>query len=174
MTAAKAGMALWERRFRAPVSFLPEWSPRAPDRCVYASNEAGVWQLFAWEPASGERRQVTNSTIGVIDGTPTLDGEGILWFDDETGDESGRWLVQPFSGGETRAFLEGVPHGWTGGLAQGPGIVAAGISDRDGFAIYVSLDGEPATELRRSSEAVRIGGPLRAVDHHARPVRLRD
>ncbi len=158
MSAAKAGVALWEQRFRAPVSFLPEWSPRAPDRCVYASNEAGVWQLFAWEPTSGERRQVTNSTIGMIDGTPTLDGEGVLWFDDETGDESGRWLVQPFSGGDSRAFLEGVPHGWSGGLAQAPGIVAAGISDRAGFAVYVSLDGEPATELRRSPEAVRIGG----------------
>ena len=95
---ARATMPLWERRARTAVSFLPEWSPHAPDRCVYASNEAGIWQLFAWEPTSDRRRQVTQSAVGVVDGTPTLDGEGILWFDDQTGDESGRWFVQPFAG----------------------------------------------------------------------------
>jgi dipeptidyl aminopeptidase/acylaminoacyl peptidase len=158
VTIAETATALWERRLRAPVSFLPAWSPHAPERCVYASSEATVWQVFAWEPASGLRRQVTESTVGIIDGTPTLDGESVLWFDDETGDEAGRWLVQPFSGGETRPFLEGVPHGWSEGLAQAPGIVAAGLSDRDGFAVYVSLDGAPAVELCRSSEAMRIAG----------------
>jgi dipeptidyl aminopeptidase/acylaminoacyl peptidase len=157
MSVAERATAIWEQRFRAPIAFLPEWSPRAADHCVYASNEPGVWQLYAWEPTRDERRQVTDSAIGVIDGTPTFDGDGILWFDDETGDESGRWLVQPFSGGETTPFLEGVPHGWSEGLAQAPGIVAAGISDRDGFVVYVSVGGGPATEMYRSTEAVRVG-----------------
>jgi pimeloyl-ACP methyl ester carboxylesterase len=158
VSVAERVTAAWERRFRAPVSFLPAWSPHAPDRCAYASNEAGVWQLYAWQPSTGERRQVTESAVGVIDGTPTIDGEAILWFDDETGDESGRWLVQPFAGGETRTFLDGVPHGWNEGVAQAPGVVAAGISGRDGFAVYVSLDGGQATEVHRSGEAVRLGG----------------
>ena len=157
MSIAERTTAAWEQRFRAPISFLPEWSPQAPDRCVYASNESGIWQLYAWQPSSGEPRQVTESTIGVVDGTPTLDGEGVLWFDDTTGDESGRWLVQPFAGGETRAFLEGVPDGWNEGLAQGPGIVAVAASDRDGFALYVARDGRRAKEVYRSTEAVRLG-----------------
>jgi dipeptidyl aminopeptidase/acylaminoacyl peptidase len=158
MSVAERAMTAWERRFRAPISFLPAWSPAAPDRCTYVSNEAGVWQLYAWEPASGERRQVTESAVGVIDGTPTYDGESTLWFDDETGDESGRWLVQPFAGGAARPFLDGVPHGWSEGLAQAANVVAAGVSGRDGFVIYVSVDGGPASEIHRSSEAVRIGG----------------
>jgi dipeptidyl aminopeptidase/acylaminoacyl peptidase len=158
VSVAERATTTWERRFRAPVSFFPAWSPRAPDRCVYASNEVGVWQLYAWDRSTDERRQVTDSVVGVVDGTPTFDGEGIVWFDDETGDESGRWLVQPFAGGETRPFLDGVPHGWNEGLAQASGVVAVGSSGRDGFAVYVSLDGAPATELHRSSEAVRIGG----------------
>jgi dipeptidyl aminopeptidase/acylaminoacyl peptidase len=157
MSVADRAVAVWERRLRAPISFLPEWSPYAPDRCVYASNEGGVWQLYAWEPTTGERRQVTDSVVGVIDGAPTIDGKGILWFEDETGDESGRWVVQPFTGGETQAFLEGVPDGWSEGLAQAPGIVAAGVSDLEGFAIHVSLGGGPAVEVYRSAEAVRIG-----------------
>jgi pimeloyl-ACP methyl ester carboxylesterase len=147
----------WERRFRAPVSFLPEWSPRAPERMVYASNESSVWQVHAWDAATGDRRQVTDHPVGVIDGTPTLDGEGILWFQDETGGEAGRWQLQPFHGGETRPFLDGVPHGWSEGLAQAPGIVALGLSDRDGFAIYVSLEGGRAREVYRSAESVLIG-----------------
>ena len=121
---------------------------------MYASNEAGIWQLHAWDVATGDRRQVTDEPVGVVDGTPTLDGEGVLWFQDETGSEAGRWVVQPFAGGETRPFLEGAPHGWSEGLAQAPGIVAAGISDSSGFGIYVSLDGGPAT---RDPPVVRVG-----------------
>jgi len=157
VTASGETTTVWERRFRAPLSFLPEWSPAAPDRVVYASNGPGVWQVHAWDLATGGRRQVTDHPVGLLDGTPTLDGEGIVWFQDETGDESGRWLVQPFHGGETRPFLEGVPHGWSEGLAQAPGVVAVGLSDRDGFAVYVSIAGAPATEVYRASESMRLG-----------------
>ena len=151
------GLEAWERRFRAPVSFLPEWSPLAPERLVYASNEPGRWQVHAWDRDTGMRRQVTDDQVGVIDGTPSLDGESVLWFQDETGAESGRWLVQPFAGGETAGLLEGVPHGWNEGLAQAPGIVAAGISELNGFGVYVSLDGAAAREIYRSTESVRLG-----------------
>ena len=151
------GTSAWEERFRAPLTFLPEWSPGAPDRIVYASNESGVWQVHAWDLAQDRRRQVTDHPVGLLDAVPTLDGEGILWFQDETGDESGQWFMQPFHGGETKPFLEGVPHGWNEGLAQAPGIVVAGISDRDGFAVHVSLDGGAARELHRSSDSLRLG-----------------
>jgi acetyl esterase/lipase len=147
----------WEERFRAPVGFLPEWSPKAPDRVVYPSSESGVWQVHAWDLERDARRQVTNHPVGLVDGSITLDGEGVLWFQDETGDESGKWIVEPFHGGEARPFLEGVPHGWNGGLAQAPGVVVVGISNDDGFSVYVSLDGAPAQELQRSSESLLLG-----------------
>src|SRR5262249_22139294 len=67
------------------------------------------------------------------------------------------WLVEAFAGGASRSFVDGVPHGWSEGLAQAPGIVVAGISDRDGFAVHVALDGAPATELYRSAASVRLG-----------------
>ncbi len=150
-------MTTWEQRIRAPLTFLPEWSPDAPDRVVYVSNESSVWQVHAWDVARDTRRQVTDHPVGLVDGTPTLDGEGVLWFQDESGDESGQWFVQPFSGGETKPFLEGVPHGWSQGISQAPGIVVVGISDRDGFAVHVSLDGAPARELYRSAQYVGLG-----------------
>ncbi len=150
-------LATWERRFRAPVSFFPEWSPRAPDRVVLASNESGVWQVHAWDAITGTRRQVTDHPVGVIDGIPALDGERVIWFQDESGDESGRWFEQPFGGGETRVLLEGVPHGWSEGMAQAPGVVAAGLSDRNGFAVYVAIEGDRAREVYRSNDSVRLG-----------------
>jgi acetyl esterase/lipase len=149
---------LWQRRFRVPVSFLPEWSPHAPGRAAYVSTESGVWQLHAWDVETGARRRVTDHPVGVVDGLTTLDGDGVLWFQDETGAEAGRWLVEPFGGGAARPFLEGVPVGWNEGLSQAPGVVAAGVSDEHGFAIYVSLDGAIAEEIARSPESLRVGG----------------
>ena len=113
--------------------------------------------MHAFDTETGDRRQVTDHPVGLVDAVPTLDGEGVLWFQDESGDESGRWHVQPFRGGETSSFLDGVPHGWNEGLAQAPGIVVAAISDRDGFAVYVSLDGGKAERIHRADSSVRLG-----------------
>ena len=65
-------------------------------------------------PGRGGRPKIPG---GVTDGLPTLDGEGVIWFEDESGDEAGAWVVQPFHGGETRPFLTGVPYRWSSGLA---------------------------------------------------------
>src|SRR4029078_5834173 len=106
--------------------------------------------------STGRHRQVTDTPVGVTDGTPTLDGSGVLWFQDETGDESGRWLHQPFDGGEVEPLLPGVPHGWNEGLTQAPGIVVAAVSDREGFALYTSVDGGQPNEIARSPESISI------------------
>jgi dipeptidyl aminopeptidase/acylaminoacyl peptidase len=157
-TIEKATIPLWERRYRAPSISSFEWSPGAPDRIVFVSNETGIRQIHAWDRASGMRRQVTDHPVGVIVGAPTLDGTRIVWFEDETGDEAGRWLAQPFPGGRTEAFLDGVPHGWSGGLAQAAGVVAAAINDREGFGVYVAAAGSTARRVLHSTEAVWIGG----------------
>jgi dienelactone hydrolase len=158
MPAGDDRTPLWERRFRAPTLSMPDWSPLAPDRLVYASTESGVWQVHAWDATTGARRLVTEHPVGVITGALTPDGASILYWQDETGDESGRWYAQPFFGGEPRPFLDGVPAGWNEGFAQAAGVVAASISDRDGFALYVSLDDEPAREIGRSPEFLAVGG----------------
>lgn len=148
----------WERRFRAPKVTFPTWSRQAPERLVFASTESGTYQVHVWDRESGMRRRVTDDEVGVTDGTPTWDGTGVCWFRDETGDESGRWLVQAFEGGPERPFVEGVPHGWNEGLALGRSITALGISDREGFGIYVSENGEPARRIHHHVESVRVGG----------------
>jgi dipeptidyl aminopeptidase/acylaminoacyl peptidase len=151
-------MPLWEQRFRAPVTLFPEWSRLAPDRVVYASTESGIWQLHALDLATGRRRQVTDHPVGLVDGVPSLDGEWVLWFEDETGAEAGRWRRQPFAGGPTEPFLPDTPFGWSLGLAQAPGAVAAALSTDEGYSVHVALDGGPAREVYRSPEPVGIGG----------------
>ena len=157
VASAAVSSPTWEQRYRTPVSFLPEWSPSAPRNAVYVSNESGIWQVHTLDTETGERRQVTDHPVGLVDTAPTLDGARALWFQDESGDESGQWHVQPFEGGETTLFLDGVPHGWNEGLAQAPGIVVAAISNRDGFAVYVSEDGGKAREIHRATTSVRLG-----------------
>ena len=149
-------MPAWERRYRAPTVFLPDWAPGCPERLVYVSNESGVAQVHCHDLATGLTRQVTDDPVGVTDGRPTIDGSGILWFTDETGDESGHWCVAPFEGGPARRLLEGIPDGWNDGLAERPGIVVAAVSDHDGFAVYVSEDGGPARPIARSAESIQL------------------
>jgi acetyl esterase/lipase len=140
------------------VTLFPEWSPRAPDRLVFASNESGTWQLHTLDLATGAQRRLTDHPVGLMDGFPTLDGDSVLWFRDETGAEAGGWVRQPFDGGPAEPFLPDVPFGWSMGLAQAPGVVAASISTDDGYSVHVALDGGPAHEVHRSTETVAIGG----------------
>lgn len=149
----------WEQRFRGARLGMPTWSRHAPDRVTFTSTESGSYQLFAWDRATGMRRRVTDNPVGITDGTPTADGSGVLWFDDTTGDESGRWMHQAFAGGDERPFLDGVPHGWPEGVALGLHRTVAGMSDRTGFAIYVAdANGGEAKEILRSTEALRVAG----------------
>ena len=96
-------MPLWERRFRAPRMTLPRWSRSAPDRTVFASNESGVWQVHCWNVATGERRKISDHPVGVTQGYASLDGAEVVFWQEDTGDETGRWLTQAFEGGGSAA-----------------------------------------------------------------------
>jgi hypothetical protein len=154
-----SGMPLWEQRLRAPVQSLPRWSRERPDRCVYETNASGIWQVHVWDVATGERRQVSDHPVGVREGFLTPDGSEVTFWQEDTGDETGAWLAQPFEGGGSEPFLDGVPRGWNGGLAQCNGVVAAGISTEDGaFGIYASVDGERMRAIADSSQWLSLAG----------------
>ena len=151
-------MPIWEQRFRAPNVSFPDWSAAAPERLVFESTESGVWQVHVWDRVTGLRRQVTDHPVGVVDGLCTLDGQGVAYWQDETGDESGRWLVQPFEGGQARPLIPGVPVGWNQGLSHAEHVMAAAISTREGFSIWTAWAGEPAVELKTSTDWLALGG----------------
>jgi pimeloyl-ACP methyl ester carboxylesterase len=149
----------WERRFRAPQISFPAWSPHAPDRLAYESTESGVWQVHVVDRATGARRRVTDHPVGVIEGAWSPDAAEVCWWEDETGDESGRWFAQPFDGGERRPLLAGIDRGWSEGIAWVPGMLVAGISGADGWTILASEDrGATVKEVARSTEHMRVAG----------------
>jgi dipeptidyl aminopeptidase/acylaminoacyl peptidase len=151
-------MPRWEARFRAPKITFPRWPREAPDRTVYESSESGIWQAHCWDPSTGLRRQVSDHPVGVVAAFPALDGAEVVYWQEDTGDETGRWLGQPFEGGGDEPFVPAAPLGWSDGLAQAPGVIAIAISDRDGFGVHVSVAGSPAKEVAHSSEWIAIAG----------------
>src|SRR6266540_2199376 len=162
----------WKQRYRAPSLTLPRWAVDDPERLVYASNLSGSWQVHAWDRAGDRHRQVSDHPTGVVAGTVSPDGSQVVWFEDSKGDEVGRWLRQPFGGGEAAPLLDDVEAAWTAGLALGPkGRVAVGLAGRDGFSVRVGEVGGGSTELYRHGEIVELADVSRdgrlLVVHHA-------
>src|SRR5215213_3636553 len=151
-------MEPWEQRFRAASVTFPHWARHAPDRLVQSSNESGAWQVYAWDRATGERRQVTDDPIGVAGGAATPDGSGVVWFHDVTGDEVGHWLVAPFDGGDARPLAPDVPDAWTTGLCLGDGLVIVGTADDDGFSVFLREGDGPARLIHHHAEVVDVAG----------------
>ena len=82
---------LWERRIRAPRLTLPHWSRHAPDRAVYETNVSGIWQVHTLDVVTGVTRQVSDHPVGVTSGYASADGAEVVFWQEDTGDETGRW-----------------------------------------------------------------------------------
>lgn len=157
----------WERRFRAPVLLFPHWAREAPDRLVFSSNLSGALQLYSWD--RHRHAQVTDNPMGVGYGRVSLDGSRILWFDDRSGGETGRWLAVPFEGGQATPLAPGLPEGWSAGYADSPAGTAIGVSTRGDYSLYRVTNGE-AGLLASGPEPQRVealseDGSLLAVGH---------
>ncbi|WP_030898648.1 S9 family peptidase [Streptomyces sp. NRRL F-5126] len=167
----------WEKRFRAPRVSLPDWAEDAPDNALFVSNATGTYELYAWDRATGARRQATDRPNGTTDGVLTPDGAWIWWFSDTDGDEFGVWRRQPFGGrpaGEAdEPAVPGLAPSFPAGLALGRGgLAAVGRStDEDGTTIHVvRVDGGEPAEIYRHRESASVGdlsydGDLLAIEH---------
>ncbi|MGW6056814.1 prolyl oligopeptidase family serine peptidase [Streptomyces sp. NPDC055189] len=170
-----AGMPDWEKRFRAPRVSLPDWAEDAPDRSLFVSNATGTYELYAWDRATGEQRQVTDRPNGTTDGLLSPDGEWIWWFNDTDGDEFGVWMRQPFAGGGTdEPAVAGLEASYPAGVAlarDGLMSVVGRSTDEDGSTIHVvSAPGADPVEIYRHRESAGVGdlshdGSLIAVEH---------
>ena len=150
--------APWERRFRAARVSLPEWALHAPDRCLYASNVSGTFELYAWDRAAGTTRQVTDRPNGTSDGALSPDGGTVWWFDDTDGDEFGCWRRQPFTGGADEDAAPGVPAGYSAGLELGTALALVGTATDDGSAVHVVRPGGPPALLYASEHDADVAG----------------
>ncbi|MFI8824467.1 prolyl oligopeptidase family serine peptidase [Streptomyces sp. NPDC053431] len=164
-----AAAPAWEQRFRAPRVSLPEWAEEAPDRSLFVSNATGTYELYAWDRATGTRRQVTDRPNGTTDGTLSPDGRWIWWFADTDGDEFGVWMRQPFASGPDEPAVPGLAASYPAGLALGrDGTVVVGRStDEDGSTVHLLRPGaDAAVEIYRHRESAGVGD----LSHDARLV----
>ncbi|GHF03650.1 peptide hydrolase [Amycolatopsis deserti] len=134
--------ARWRARFHAPRVSVPDWSLDAPDRNIYVSNASGVWEVYSWDRATGEHRQVTDRPNGTLHATTSPDGSAIWWFNDTDGDEFGTWMRQPFDGGPAEPALPDVHAGYPAGLEIGHRVIASGVSTDDGSELFATRDGQ--------------------------------
>ncbi|GHF62345.1 peptide hydrolase [Streptomyces mashuensis] len=167
-----ASMPDWEKRFRAPRVSLPRWAKYAPDRSLFVSNATGTYELYAWDRATGEQRQVTDRPNGTTDGVLAPDGEWIWWFSDTDGDEFGVWLRQPFGGGKDEPATPGLEPSYPDGLALGrDGTAVVGRSTEEGGStVHVVRPGAEPVEIYRHRQSAGVGGlshdgSLVAVEH---------
>ncbi|GAA0969043.1 prolyl oligopeptidase family serine peptidase [Acrocarpospora macrocephala] len=159
----------WQARFRAPRTTLPVWARQAPHHAVYRSNTSGTWEIYAWDRATGQTRQVTNRPNGTAHGDVDPTGQWIWWFADTDGDEYGVWIRQPFGGGpaEPVNVSPGYPCGL--GLAAN-GTAAIGRACRKGFQVVLVHENEDPKLLYEHDEfasvaGISLDGSLIAINH---------
>lgn len=160
----------WQTRFRAPRVTLPVWARHAPARAVYRSNASGAWEIYTWDRSTGTTRQVTSRPKGTPHGTIDPTGRWIWWFSDTDGDEWGRWMRQPFTGGPDEPI--DLAPGFPSGIAlSASGEAAIGMArPGEGFTIHVVRPGEPARVIYEHDEAASVSamsldGALIAIGH---------
>ncbi|MFF4520347.1 S9 family peptidase [Streptomyces bluensis] len=171
--AQTRSMPDWEKRFRAPRVSLPDWAEDAPHRSLFVSNATGTYELYAWDRATAEQRQVTDRANGTTDGVLAPDGEWIWWFDDKDGDEYGVWRRQPFDGGPDEEAVPGLAPSYPAGLAigrDGRTAVVGRSTDEDGSTIHLSRSGTDPVVIYRHRESAGVGdlshdGSLIAIEH---------
>ncbi len=150
--------ANWRRRFKAPRTTLPEWADDAPEHLLYASNQTGKFELYAWDRAADSHRQLTDRREGTVYGELEPSGEQVWWFDDTDGDEFGRWLIEPFAGGEPKPAAESLGRAYNTGLSLGRSLAVIGQSTDDGGSIHVWREGQQPQRIYHHAETSYLGG----------------
>ncbi len=148
--------AAWRRRFRAPRISLPSWARDEPDRLLYSSNASGKWELYTWDRGAAVHRQATNRPEGTMRGVLDPAGECIWWFDDDRGNEFGRWMVEPFGGGGRRAAAADLPPAYGAGLAIGRAFAVVGSSTREGTRIHLAWPAQTSGLLYAHRESAWV------------------
>jgi hypothetical protein len=164
MTASQMKLEpLWKRRLAVPYFSGTSIAAEIPSRGVVVTDAPdGTFQLFAWNVETGELRQVTNNPTGVNQGWIAPDGQYIVYFHDESGDERGHIYRVPYLGGEEEDLTPDLaPFVLRGAGFNGNGRMFAFAPINDaGFQVYVlplAADGAPGTP-RRPQPAKRPGG----------------
>ena len=102
-------IASWRQRFRVPLILWTQQAKAVPTRGLVAGTQSGKNQLHAWDIATGELRQLTDHSTGVLFGTLAPDGRWIYYLQDEGGNEIGHFARAPYAGGPAEDLTPALP-----------------------------------------------------------------
>lgn len=164
--------ATWRERFRVPLVVGTQIARMNPAAGLAVTNRSGVFQLHAWDVATGELRQMTDAPAGMTFGGISPDGSHIYYLQDKGGDEIGHYVRLPFN-----ATLDTPPEDLTPDL---PPYASYSLSqslsgrwlgftagDADGIKIYTieMNEGDRLTPPRLLYRSPRMAfGPLLSFD----------
>ena len=101
--------------------------------------------------------RVTDEAIGVEEALVSPDGR-VVWWQDDVGDETGRWMAAAFDGSGAHRFVADLPTGWRQGISfADSGEVALGLSTGEDYRAYFIPSGEAPMLLRTSLAPIGVG-----------------
>jgi len=101
--------ATWRKRFRAVNILWAVLAEQNPSHGLVCTDKDGIYQLYAWDVATGELRQITQQPAGVVGGSISSDGDSIFFLKDQDGNEIGHFVSVPFAGGEAEDISPELP-----------------------------------------------------------------
>lgn len=130
--------APWKQRFRTPTVLWTAVAAANPTRGVVASNQTGLYQLYAWDVPSGTLQQLTNRPEGQVFGTISPDGRYIYYLNDTTGNELGHYVRIPFEGGAIQTITPELPEysSFNITFSQSGDMGSFVLADAQGFNVY--------------------------------------
>ncbi len=154
--------AIWRKRFRAPRIMFPSWAREDADRLVYLTNISGKFEVHTWDRRAGVHRQLTDRPEGTgyrVAARLEPGGGRVWWWDDQKGNELGRWLREPFGGGEKETIAPSLAPSYSAGIAIGDAFALIGRSTGDeGTTVHLAVEGarEPRL-LYRHAQSAAVG-----------------
>jgi len=128
----------WRKRFKLPVVAGTSLAGRNHARGMAVTNQSGVYQLHAWDMATGDLRQLTYAPAGVVIGGISPDGQYIYYLNDASGNEIGHYVRVPFKGGDAEDITPDMPLYSSFSIGQSLNGARIGFSTagQDGFYLW--------------------------------------
>ena len=160
--------APWKRRFRLPRIGV-DFADNNPGHSLVRSNQAGKYELYAYDVSTNNLRQATSRPSGTAYGSISPDGTHIYYVDDKEGNETGHVVRVPFNGGkDPQDMTPGMPD-YTlvdpsvDGIGAHLGITIPGPTGFDSYIVDI-VGGQPKKERIINRSKKSAFGPVFSYD----------
>jgi dipeptidyl aminopeptidase/acylaminoacyl peptidase len=148
--------APWKQRFRAPAILYSLPARQNSQRGMVVTNQSGIYQIYAWDVATGNLRQVTHQPTGLWRGFISAEGGYIYYLKDDHGNELGHFVRAPFDGGEDEDITPDLTPYASWSLSESrDGSVLAFIAARKGETEVYAIMGDKQISLMKTTASAR-------------------